>query len=79
MCCMGYIGAEIGKMRQADCGSTGYIPLENMGQDVLSDGSQDGFAMGMVLDSIFLEERVGKNIFYVSIHGNPLGGASLPV
>lgn len=71
--CVRCIDSDVGKMRQANCGTDGYIPLENMGQEVISDGSQDGFALGIVLDAIFLETwRFEDDDFYVSFHGKPM-------
>lgn len=66
-------GAGIGKIREADSGDVGFTPLENMGQQVLSDCSQDAFAMGVVMDAVFLKnEGEVYNIFFVSLFSIPM-------
>lgn len=58
----------------ADSGMIGYIPLENMGRNVMSDESQDVFAMGVVMDTVFVKEQRGENLFYyVSFRGKSNG------
>lgn len=57
--------------KEADTGTLGFIPVENMGQPVISDFGQDWMSMGVILDVCLHKREHDDYMFKVFSFSEP--------